>query len=286
MRVTSCKACGKAFEWENKSGVPPKYCSPECRKESYKNRNIVRTDFAKIIGSAFGEWTILDGYFENKVAMVKARCSCGVTRDLIWQNVKQGKSKSCGHRIYGQGVRAIDETGNRYGKLTVLKKVPFSALTPEQQSSKNIFWECKCDCGAKVIASGSRLRFGSLQSCGCTQSFGEEVIAKLLSENGITFSKEIKFKELKSRTYLRFDFGIYSRNELQYLIEFDGIQHFELRTFGAKISEFDDVVFRDKLKNDFCKEQGIPLIRIPYTALKTLSYKDLTLNSRFLLKGE
>lgn len=57
---------------------------------------------------------------------------------------------------------AIDETGNRYGKLVVLER-DFS----KPKSKKNCFWLCQCDCGNKTIVLGTKLRKGETKSCGC-----------------------------------------------------------------------------------------------------------------------
>ena len=47
----------------------------------------------------------------------------------------------------------IDETRNKYGKLTVIKQA-------ESASNGSARWWCKCDCGNLVIACGSHLRSG------------------------------------------------------------------------------------------------------------------------------
>lgn len=282
-----CVVCGKEFEYEQKknNGYKKKYCSPECRKSSYSNRNGLKTDLTDYIGKTFGEWTILEeSPSVNGKTYVKARCSCGVEREVLWQNIKSGKSTSCGHRKYGTGNRAIDETGNQYGELTVLRLVPENELSEKQKASKNLFWECQCSCGNKIIVSGARLRFGVVKSCGCVQSQGERLISRILTDNNISFAKEVTFSELRDQAPLRFDFGIYDNGRLVYLIEMDGVQHFKPRGFGSKTPEknFELVQKHDKQKNEFCKQRKIPLIRVPYTALETLTMEDLSLSSQYL----
>ena len=50
--------------------------------------------------------------------------------------------------------------------------------------------------------------------------------------------------------------------EYNICIEFDGIQHFEPRdAFGGKV-EFEKTKLRDKIKDDYCKNNGLSLIRI------------------------
>ena len=57
------------------------------------------------------------------------------------------------------GRNEIDLTGQRFGKLTVVK----------EHGRKNgvITWECHCDCGAIAIVKTAHLRSRYTFSCGC-----------------------------------------------------------------------------------------------------------------------
>lgn len=55
--------------------------------------------------------------------------------------------------------KLIDITGQRYGRLTVIKR--------EGSHNGYPLWECKCDCGNTYYAVGGNLRGGRTQSCGC-----------------------------------------------------------------------------------------------------------------------
>ena len=57
-------------------------------------------------------------------------------------------------------MRLIDMTGNRYGKLTVIKR-------DTGNDNPNVHWLCKCDCGNIKSINGSNLRHGRIKSCGC-----------------------------------------------------------------------------------------------------------------------
>lgn len=56
--------------------------------------------------------------------------------------------------------RLKNEIGNHYGKLTVVERA-------SNNSSGNAMWKCLCSCGNTTIASGTDLRRGHYQSCGC-----------------------------------------------------------------------------------------------------------------------
>jgi len=62
-------------------------------------------------------------------------------------------------------MQGIDLTGQRFGKLVVLKLVPREERT---WSNKERAWLCRCDCGNEVIVRQRNLRSARMtQSCGC-----------------------------------------------------------------------------------------------------------------------
>lgn len=59
--------------------------------------------------------------------------------------------------------KLIDLTGQRFGRLTVIK------LLDERSKHGEKIWLCKCDCGNEKKAVSSYLRSGETKSCGCYQ---------------------------------------------------------------------------------------------------------------------
>ena len=59
---------------------------------------------------------------------------------------------------------AIDITGQRFGRFTVLSKGPHSpGSRPKTQ------WNCRCDCGNEKVVRTESLRSGHINSCGCSK---------------------------------------------------------------------------------------------------------------------
>ena len=66
----------------------------------------------------------------------------------------------------------------------------------------------------------------------CLSSKGELKIDKFLLKNNINFKTQVSFNDCKYKDKLRFDFGVYNQyNELIYLVEFNGRQHYEETNF-------------------------------------------------------
>lgn len=102
------------------------------------------------------------------------------------------------------------------------------------------------------------------QNCGCpicNESKGEKAIRLYLKNNNIEFIQEYKFNDCRYKRNLPFDFYI---QEYNLCIEFDGRQHFEADNYFGGEKEFKDIKIRDEIKDNYCKENGVNLLRISY----------------------
>lgn len=63
-------------------------------------------------------------------------------------------------------ANVIDLTGQKFGKLTVIKM--------HGSVCNRATWECVCDCGGTRIVSGKYLRNGSAMDCGCSRAVSDE----------------------------------------------------------------------------------------------------------------
>lgn len=157
-------------------------------------------------------------------------------------------------KIYKGKKYIKDLTGQRFDKLLVLE------LLPERKHDHTIY-KCLCDCGKITnVARGSLVR-GLTHSCGqCYKkiSRGEEKIQKILNQLNIKYQTQYKFQNCKDKRILSFDFYLPDYN---CCIEYDGIQHFEPGHFSEP---YENIQRRDSIKNNYCKNNNIKLIRIPY----------------------
>ena len=88
---------------------------------------------------------------------------------------------------------------------------------------------------------------------------------------------EKKFATCIDQRYLPFDFYV----DNKYLIEYDGKQHFDKES----IFDYEYTHKHDLIKSQWCKDNNIPLIRIPYTHFDNLCLNDLLLEtSNFIEK--
>ncbi len=97
----------------------------------------------------------------------------------------------------------------------------------------------------------------------CNSSKGEQLIFNLLNQNSIDFKQQKTFEGLMSESgyFLRFDFYLPLSNTL---IEYDGVQHFKPVPYWGGVEYLKKIQGADLLKNQYCLENNIPLIRIAY----------------------
>lgn len=96
-------------------------------------------------------------------------------------------------------------------------------------------------------------------------SKGEERIRVFLINNGLQFDSQYMDVRCKNIYPLKFDFAIYDNNgDIHCLVEYDGKQHFKpIDFFGGELA-FSELQENDQIKDSFCKDNDIRLIRIPY----------------------
>ena len=191
-------------------------------------------------------------------------CDCGNTIIVRTDNLRNGHTQSCGCKRLEATIkmgksRLSDLVGKTFGRLYV------KGDSGKRETNGGVLWECECSCGNTAYVSTSNLtrQNEATISCGCAKSKGEEKIITTLIQAQIPFITQKRFDTCifpETNRHLVFDFYLPEQN---ILIEYDGEQHFhEVRNdrYG-----YQGIVARDNYKNQWCKENNISLIRIPYT---------------------
>jgi len=206
---------------------------------------------------------------------------CGTIRSIRSSDLLSGTVQDCGcgKTERSNNGQLNDIAGQIFGNLTVIKR----DMANGKRSGRHARWLCKCGlCGAiESIDSSTLTRYGKDRCTKCMKtSVGEEIISELLTHAGIEFERNKSYLDCKFQDTgwaLRFDFIVHNYDAYPvYMIEFDGIQHFRKIPIWENAINYDGRVARDTAKNDWCKEHCIPLIRIPYTHLKSICMNDLT----------
>lgn len=132
-------------------------------------------------------------------------------------------------------------------------------------SPRKVWWKCS-ECGHEWDALVSnRGRGRGCPNCRLFKSKGAKNIAKYLDDRNVVYEDEYTFQNCKNECLLRFDFAVFEENgDLACLIEFDGEQHYyPVQAFGGE-EGFKKTKQNDEIKTNYCINNNIPLIRIPY----------------------
>ena len=205
------------------------------------------------------------------------KCDCGNETSVIAHSLKKGTTTSCGcYKSETTSKRlSIDLTGKEFGKLKVIKR---DGTFVGMDGTKYSQWKCKCSCGTIKTIRGHDLVRGSVTSCGCTISRGEENIRFILNQMNVNFKTQYGFNDLKSKKgwMLKIDFAIMDDNDsLLCLIEFQGQQHYD-ESYGWFGEQQRNET--DPLKRQYCIQHNIPLFEIKYNDDIEKSIKNILSN--------
>lgn len=235
----------------------------DCGCEHQKRLNeAAKKKYEHLINTIINGWTILDiippnGKYSHTLAI--CQCQCGEIKEVRLSYVINGRSKDCGcgRKEMLRETRTKNLVGQKFGKLTVVE------LLEDSNKFGRRVYKCKCDCGNEInVPSNSLIEYHTL-SCGCLKSQWNMYINQLLTKKEIEHQCEYAIY-IDDKHYW-FDFYLPQYN---LFIEYDGEQHFYPVSFGADEfttqKNFELIQKRDKIKDEYCNENGINLLRIPY----------------------
>lgn len=188
---------------KKKSNSPVWECECDCGLKceaplSYLTRGNVKScgclRTPDLTGKKVGRLLVRDIHSRGKSILWECKCDCGNLTLATTSQLKKQSKRSCGcleeenrKRIAGHNL--IDITGQKFGKLIVLKK------TNKRNKKKEILWECKCDCGNFKLSTYRYLKNRHTTSCGCVQQANKKIFGELIKKQEVrekiskTFSK-------------------------------------------------------------------------------------------------
>ena len=224
-------------------------------------------------GNKYGYLTVIERGLNTKSGKAQWICKCDCGSDniiVLGSSLRNGTTKSCGCYQKEQTVKAsiVDLTGKTIGNFLVL-----------ESSGAGVgghTWHCKCLlCGNEdvyIVTPNLTKQY----SCGCSiSSKGERRIKEILDKNNIVYIQEKRFTDccFENGRQARFDFFLPDYN---CIIEYDGRQHYKKGNGVFDNPEkFALTKEHDRIKNEYCKNKNIHLIRIPYTLFDKITLEML-----------
>lgn len=253
--------CG--FEWEidpwNLIQGQIKKC-PMCSDKWRRSQKDYEEEIHRITN---GEFEVVSEYKNQKTPVAFRHKKCG---NVFYKKPMDfRRSLNCPHC---SGIHRNQSTESFQSRLNDMYGERYKLLGEYTKARNKIKVEC-LRCGNIFFATPDSLVSGhGCPKCVCSR--GEDIIENWLKENGFTYEKQYCDKRCRDIRALRFDFAVFEESNLKLLIEFDGVQHYRPTRFNSLLTntdcenQFSDTQRKDRIKDSFCKENGIPLLRISY----------------------
>lgn len=230
-----------------------------------KRTEVMQRTFRKdLTGQRFGRLVVKRMIWStNQRTKCECVCDCGNTKTVCNADLLGGHTKSCG--CLHSEVTSATNTKSFAGRVSAYG---VKLVEPVEQNQRGVWrWKCICGvCGKEFLEIPARVLNGHVRSCGCIRrSANETLIEKWLTEHNVHFVPEYSFQDCRSTYRLRFDFAILGDDDQPtQMIEYDGEQHFRPVNYFGGVKEFEKRQAYDAIKNSYCREHNIPLLRISY----------------------
>lgn len=135
----------------------------------------------------------------------------------------------------------------------------------------------RCSCGKEFVTSIASFQNGKIRCSECAKSISkyELIFKSYLEKEHIDFIYQYSLNQCRDTLPLPFDFYI---KEYSCIIEIDGEGHyhpchFNRISYESAVKTFEITKNHDIIKNKFCRDNNIPLLRIPYWEFKDNTFK-------------
>lgn len=224
-------------------------CNSWCPTCSGHSVEAAREDFYRAVTERGGE--VIGEYFGSDIK-TWVRCSCGNEWQATPICVRNGTwCPKCSGQCPIEAERTFREIVKENGG-EVLGNYVNTHTHVEIKCQHGHIWSTTPHC----IKDGHWCRK-------CSTSKGEAAIIKFLERRGTAYLHDVKFIP---GSLLRTDF-IIKIGRYTLIIEFDGEQHFREIPFFNKRDSLAERRERDLIKDEYCYDNGIHLLRVPYVAL-------------------
>ena len=236
---------------------------PTCNRKAIGDRSRKSpTDFTKEMFENIPNIEALEAYKTSKDSIL-FRCKvCGYEWKTQPYNILSGHS---GCIKCSWEKMSIERTKSNEDFLRDLKETNpmLEALEPYITNKQKILVRCKIH-NYEWRAIPAQLLYRKVGCPKCSASYNETKLSNILTKWGYSYELQKRFKDCKDKAQLPFDIYLPKYNVC---IEYDGEQHYDEERFkwrDSSHSSFNLTKKHDEIKNKYCLDHEVPLIRIPY----------------------
>ena len=235
-----------------------KNAKQRCKCDKCKGRNPRMFSYEYVKNFIENEgYKLLSKEYNGNKQRIKVMCPNGHEWKVRFTDFKNGRRCYYCSCCYKPTVEEIRMKLSKYG-YTLLSK---------EYNSSNEHIDIKCPHGHKYSATYHNFDNGKrCPYCSNKYSKGEYKLINLFNNYKIDYKHQYIFNDCRDTLPLPFDFYLYDYN---CCIEFDGEGHYEPRNWNGASNEkaietYELTVSHDAIKTQYCNDNNIKLIRIPY----------------------
>lgn len=223
------------------------------------SKKLTTSEFKERLFNIYGnQFEVLSEYINNETKITLKCNRCG---NIIEKKpVKMTSSTKEGCYICSGRYHKTTE----YFKKELEDKFPNQFEVLEEYRGSRIPINIKrLECGhIHKITPDNLLRGKGCPFCGIRQSRYMNIVEDYFDKHDIQYEKEKTFDGCRNIRPLPFDYYIESQNTC---IEVDGEFHYDINSvYLNDRSSYEEVHKRDLIKTQYCKDNNIKLIRLPY----------------------
>ena len=247
------------FYWETTpQSILEGHGCPKCNSEKISKKNTMSHQWYVDELKKNNPTTIAVEQYINMRTPILHKC---LIHNLEWITTPSSTLQGCGC-IKCKGEKISNNFLKSHEQyVEELKEINPNIVVLEQYLGANIpiLHKCLKDGNEWYVSPSSILNgYGCPQ---CRETKGERRIRIYLDKHHITYKYQQLFDDCIDIKPLPFDFYL---SDYNIAIEYDGKQHFEpVEHFGGK-EGYEYTIRHDKIKTEYCKNNGILLLRIPY----------------------
>lgn len=204
-----------------------------------------------------GEYELVSEYINANEPVMIRHTICNTVNSVKVHNFLRGaKCLTC----FGSSLKTTEQF---IGEVKKLVKDEYTVLGEYISSGEPLLMKHE-ECNTEYMVRPNAFLRGSRCPRCMQSSRGEDRIIHYLEYNNIKFKSQFKIDACRNKRALPFDFAIYDNGKLIGLIEYQGKQHYKIVEHFNGEQGFKERKYNDKIKKDFCKNNDIPLLEIPF----------------------
>ena len=200
-------------------------------------------------------YKLLSDKYIKATSKLKMKCPENHEFEMSWNNFKNHNQRCpiCAKKNQKRRTHSYEYVKNYIESFGY-------KLISEKYINEDVHLTIKCPKHGEWKVSFCNFKHNKSRCPRCKNYKGEIEISDILNKYNIDFINKHRFPDCKYKRTLEFDFYLEKYNTI---IEYDGEYHYRQVNRTSK-ENFEKQKIRDGIKNQYCKEKGINLIRIPY----------------------